>query len=135
VRVLCRSCHRGLPIPRQIADLITEAEAAGGGAAGLAKFRELRAQFFGGQQYDFTDDALVTIAQRAIAAKRLDDALAYLQANLAYYPKSARTYQAMGQAKAAKGDKVGAIRDLERAVELNPSNRQARIQLQQLKGQ
>src|SRR5471032_2472636 len=41
VRVLCSSCHRGLPIPRSIADEVTDAE-AGGGAAGLAKFKELR---------------------------------------------------------------------------------------------
>lgn len=135
VRVLCSSCHRGLPIPRQIADLITDAEATGGRTAGLARFKELRAQFFGGQAYDFTDNALVTIAQRAITAKRPDDAMAYLQANLEYYPKSARTYQAMAQARNAKGDKVGAIRDLEKAVELDPNNRQARTQLQQLKGQ
>jgi hypothetical protein len=136
VRVLCRSCHRGLPIPRQIADVITDAAAAGGGGvAGLAKFKELRAQFFGGQAYDFTDEALVTIAQRAITAKRPDDALAYLQANLEYYPRSARTYQAMAQARNAKGDKAGAIKDLEKAVELDPNDRQAKTQLQQLKGQ
>ena len=61
--------------------------------------------------------------------------MVYLQTNLEYYPKSARTYQAMAQARNAKGDKPGAIKDLEKAVELDPANAQARNQLQQLKGQ
>ena len=134
VRVLCSSCHRGLPIPRSIADEVTMA-APGGGPAGLAKFRELRGKYFGGQQYDFTENALIGIANRSTTAKAYDDAMAYLQVNLEYYPKSARTYQAMAQARNAKGDKQGAIKDLEKAVELDPKNAQARNQLQQFKGQ
>jgi Flp pilus assembly protein TadD len=45
------------------------------------------------------------------------------------------TYQAMAQAKNAKGDKGAAIKDLETAVQLDPQNAQAKNQLQQLKGQ
>ena len=134
IRVLCRSCHHGLPIPRAIADVVTDA-ATNGGAAGLAKFKELRTQYYGGQQYDFSENALLTIAQRAITAKNLDDAIAYLQTNLEYYPKSARTHQAMAQARSAKGDRQGAIKDLEKALELDPNSAQARNQLQQLRGQ
>jgi len=117
-----------------IADVVTDA-ATSGGAAGLAKFKELRTKYYGGQQYDFSEDALLTIAQRAITAKNLDDAIAYLQTNLEYYPKSARTHQAMAQARNAKGDRQGAIKDLERALELDPNSAQARNQLQQLRGQ
>jgi hypothetical protein len=133
VRVLCSSCHRGLPIPASIADVVIDA-ARSGGAAGLTRFKELRARYYGGQQYDFSENALLTIAQRAMNAKNPDDAIAYLQSNLEYYPKSARTYQAMAQARNAKGDKQGAIKDLEKVVELDPENAQARNQLQQLNG-
>jgi tetratricopeptide (TPR) repeat protein len=135
IRVLCSSCHHGLPIPRSIADLITEAGSTGGATAGLAKFRELRTQYYGGQQYDFSENGLLTIAQRALTASHPDDAIAYLQANMEYFPKSARTYQAMAQARNAKGDKPGAIKDLEKAVELDPRSAQARNQLEQLKRQ
>src|SRR5215510_11938500 len=86
VRVLCSSCHRGLPVPRSIADVVTSAETKGGGRAGLAKFKQLRDKFYGGQQYDFRENALVGIANRALNAKRPDDAVAYLQANLEYFP-------------------------------------------------
>ncbi len=134
-RVGCGTCHRGVPIPKQITDLMTEAAASGGAAAGIAKFKELRERYYGGQSYDFSEVALITMAQRANTANKYDDALAYLQANLEYYPKSARTYSAMAQMKNAKGDKTGAIQALEKAVELDPNNAQLKAQLQQLKGQ
>jgi hypothetical protein len=132
-RVGCATCHRGVPIPKQIADIITEAGTSGGTAAGLAKFKDLRTQFYGGQSYDFSEGSLIAIAQRANTANKADDALAYLNANLEYYPKSARTYVTIAQVKNAKGDKPGAIAALEKAVELDPSNAQAKAQLESLK--
>jgi len=100
IRVLCRDCHHGLPIPRQLTTIMTDAEANGGGVkAGLAKYRELRAQFYGGQQYDFSENSLLTMAQRAMAAKRPADAIQYLEANLEYFPQSARSRAALEQAR------------------------------------
>jgi hypothetical protein len=132
-RVSCATCHRGVPIPKQITDIVTDAAASGGATAGLAKFKELREKFYGGQSYDFSEGGLIAIAQRANTAGKSDDALAYLQANLEYYPKSARTYVTMAQVKNAKGDKAGAVAALEKAVELDPNNVQAKTQLENLK--
>jgi hypothetical protein len=132
-RVGCATCHRGVPIPKQIADVVADASTTGGSAAGLAKFKELREKFYGGQSYDFSEGGLLAVAQRAQAANKTDDAIAYLQANLEYYPKSARTYVAMAQLKNGKGDKAGAIAALEKAVELDPANAQAKALLDTLK--
>ena len=133
--VACATCHRGVAIPKQLSDVVIEAAATGGAPTGLARFKELREKYYGGQSYDFSEGGLIAIARRAQAAGNPDDALAYLQANLEYFPKSSRTYQAMSQIKNAKGDTAGAISDLEKAVELDPANAQAKAQLQQLKGQ
>src|ERR1700686_267011 len=76
VRVLCSSCHRGLPVPASIADVVIDAAAPRGGAAGLAKLKQLRARCYGGQQYDVTENALLTIARRAMNAKNPDNAIA-----------------------------------------------------------
>jgi len=132
-RVGCATCHRGVPIPKQITDVVTDAASAGGAAAGVAKYRELREKFYGGQSYDFSENGLLATAQRAIAANKPDDALAYLQANVDYYPKSARSYLAMSQAHLAKQDKAGAIKDLEKALDLDPNNTQAKTQLETIK--
>jgi tetratricopeptide (TPR) repeat protein len=133
-RVGCATCHRGVAIPKQLTDLVTDAAAGGGASAGLAKYKELREKYYGGQSYDFSEGSLIAIAQRANAAQKSDDALAYLNANLEYFPKSARTYVAMAQVHNGKGDKAAAIKDLEKAVELDPNNARAKAQLQQLKG-
>jgi Photosynthetic reaction centre cytochrome C subunit/Tetratricopeptide repeat len=134
-RVGCATCHRGLPIPKQITDLVTEAAASGGPTAGLAKYKELREKFYGSGSYDFSENSLLMAAQRANAANKSDDALAYLQANLEYNPKSSRSYLMMSLIHNAKGDKASAIKDLEKAIELDPNNAQAKAQLAQLKGQ
>lgn len=133
-RVGCATCHRGVPIPKQITDIVTDAAASGGATAGLARFKELREKYYGGQSYDFSEGSLIVIAQRANAAQKADDALAYLNANLEYFPKSSRTYVMMAQVHNGKGDKPAAIKDLEKAVEIDPNNAQAKAQLQQLKG-
>lgn len=133
-RVGCATCHRGVPIPKQITDIVTDAAANGGAAAGLAKFKELREKFYGGQSYDFSEASLIVIAQRANTAQKPEDALAYLTANLEYFPKSSRTYLVMAQVQNAKGDKEAAIKALEKVLELDPNNARAKAQLQQLKG-
>jgi hypothetical protein len=132
-RVGCATCHRGVPIPKQIVDVVTDAAAAGGATAGLARFKDLRTQFYGGQSYDFSEASLITIAQRANTANKADDALAYLNANLEYYPKSSRTYVTIAAVKNAKGDKPGAIAALEKAIELDPNNAQAKATLENLR--
>ena len=134
-RVGCATCHHGVPIPKQITDIVTEAAASGGASAGLAKYKELRDKFYGSGAYDFSDSSLLLVAQRANTASKPDDALAYLQANVEYNPKSARSYGVMSLIHNAKGDKASAIKDLEKAIELDPNNAQAKAQLQQLKGQ
>jgi len=132
-RVGCATCHRGVPVPKLLADIVTDAAATGGSAAGLAKYKELREKFYGGQSYDFSEGSLVAIGQRANAAGKADDALAYLQANVDYYPKSARSYLLMSQAHMAKQDKAGAVKDLEKALDFDPANAQAKNQLETLK--
>lgn len=134
-QVGCVTCHRGVAIPRQLADILTETAKAKGNDAAIAQFRELRTRYYGAQAYDFSENGLIAVAQRATTATTADDALAWLNLNLEFYPKSSRTYQAMAQVHQRKNDKDGAIKDLEKAVELDPNNNQAKAQLQQLKGQ
>ena len=74
-------------------------------------------------------------AVSATQANRPDDAIAWLQLNLEYFPASSRTYAALSQAQQRKTDKEAAIKSLEKAVQLDPQNAQFKRQLDQLKGQ
>ena len=75
----CATCHRGVAIPKQPTEILTQTSATGGTSAAVDQFRELRQQHCGGQSYDFSEVSLITLAQRANAAGRPDDALTWLQ--------------------------------------------------------
>ncbi len=134
-RVGCVTCHRGVAIPKQLADILDQTTMEKGTPAAVAQYKDLRKQYFGAQAYDFTEGSLVTYAGRATQANKPDDAILWLQLNLEYYPASSRTYAGLSQTQQRKSDKDAAIKSLEKAVELDPQNAQFKRQLDQLKGQ
>lgn len=133
-RVGCVTCHRGVAIPKQLAQVLNETVTAKGMDAAVAQYRDLRSRYNGAMAYDFTESGLIAVAQAANNADKADNAIAWLNLNLEFYPRSGRTYLVMAQAHQRKNDKEAAIKDLETAIELDPNNAQARQQLQQLKG-
>jgi len=134
-RVQCATCHRGVAIPRQLTEILTDTMTASGMPAAATQFRELRKQYFGGQSYDFSEGSLTTLAQRANQAGKPDDALSWLQLNLEFYPQSTRSYLLMSNVYATKKDMANAIKSAEKAVEIDPQSAQAKQQLERLKKQ
>jgi hypothetical protein len=134
-RVACVTCHRGVAIPKQLADILDQTTMEKGTPAAVAQYKDLRKQYFGAQAYDFSEGSLVTYAQRATQANKADDAIAWLQVNLEYFPLSSRTYAGLAAAQRAKNDTAAAVKSLEKAVELDPQNAQLKRQLDQLKEQ
>jgi hypothetical protein len=129
-RVECITCHRGVAIPKQLADILAQTAAAKGAPAAITQYKDLRKQYFGAQAYDFSETGLVTIAQRATAPA---DAIAWLQLNLDYFPFSSRTYAALSQAQQKQNNRDEALKSLTRAIELDPQNAALKRQLDQLK--
>lgn len=131
-RVGCITCHRGVPQPKQLAEILAKTSADKGFAAASAQYQELKTKFYGAQAYDFSESGLIATAQPLIQA-RTDEALQFLRLNLEIFPRSARTYVVLAQAQAAKRDTAGAIASLEKALEIDPKNAGARRALDQLK--
>jgi photosynthetic reaction center cytochrome c subunit/tetratricopeptide repeat protein len=129
----CATCHRGLPIPKLLPDVLTDTATKSGTPAAVQQYRDLRAKYYGGQSYDFSEGGLVAMATPLINANKIDDAITWLQLNAEFYPKSSATYAALGQAYARKDDTANAIKSYEKAVELDPNNQLAKRQLEQLK--
>ncbi len=129
-RVECVTCHRGVAIPKQLSEILALTTADKGTSEAIAQYKALRKQYFGAQAYDFSEASLVTFAQRAATPA---DSAAWLQLNLEYFPFSARTYAALGQAQQKLGDHDAALKSLNRAAELDPQNAQIKRQLDQLK--
>ena len=131
-RVECVTCHRGVAIPQPLSTIIMRTVAEKGGAAAVEQYRDLRKQFYSRATYDFSEDALLEMVQRVVQG-RPDDAIALLRMNLEFNPQSAKTYALLGFAYTRKVDDASAITNLEKSLELDPTNAVVRGQLEQLK--
>jgi tetratricopeptide (TPR) repeat protein len=131
-RVQCITCHRGVAIPRQLGDILSQTLREQGTTSAIAQYRDLRQRYFGRQAYDFGEDTLLNLAQRIVESKP-DDAIALIQVNLEFNPRSARSYFALAHAYTRKIDDASAIASLEKSLEIDPDNNVARGQLEQLK--
>jgi tetratricopeptide (TPR) repeat protein len=129
VRVECVTCHRGLTNPQQLSDLLWDTMLGKGDSAAVALYRDLRQKYYGAQAYDFRESLLPLLARRSLTLNKLDDAVAWLQLNLEFYPQSATSYLALAEAHRRQQDRSAAVRDLQKALELDPSNTDAKRQL------
>ena len=130
-RVECVTCHRGVAIPQPLSAIILKTVGEKGGAAAVEQYRDLRKQYYARATYDFSEDALLDMVQRVVQGKP-DDAIALLRMNLEFNPQSARTYALLGFAYTRKVDDASAIANLEKSLELDPTNAMVRGQLEQL---
>jgi tetratricopeptide (TPR) repeat protein len=130
-RVECVTCHRGVAIPQPLSAIILRTVGDKGGAAAVEQYRDLRKQYYARATYDFSEDALLAMVQRVVQGKP-DDAIALLRMNLEFNPQSARTYALLGFAYTRKVDDASAIANLEKSLELDPTNAMVRGQLEQL---
>jgi tetratricopeptide (TPR) repeat protein len=130
-RVECATCHRGVAIPQPLSAIILGTIAEKGGAAAVERYRELRKQYYSKATYDFSEEALLQIVERVVQGKP-DDAIALLRMNLEFNPESAKTYALLGFAYTRKVDDASAITNLEKSLELDPTDAMVRGRLEQL---
>jgi tetratricopeptide (TPR) repeat protein len=131
-KIECATCHRGVPVPKRLSDIMIDTAAQRGADAAVEQYRDLREHYYGSAAYDFSDMSLL-VAGQTIANRSADAAIALLKLNLEFNPKSIPTYLALAFAQTRKLDDQGAIETLERALEIAPENGQVRGRLEQLK--
>jgi tetratricopeptide (TPR) repeat protein len=133
-RVQCATCHRGVDRPEQIADVLSKLEVAQGEDAAVSKYRELRTKYYGAQAYDFSEPMLDRVSQTSLGNNNPDNAMTWVNLNLEFYPNSSQTYVQMAQVYTRKADKNSAVQALQKAIQLDPGNMNAKRQLAQLQG-
>jgi hypothetical protein len=101
-----------------------------GGEAAGAQYRELRQQFYGKQAYDFGEETLITIASR-IGQARPEDAIALMELNLEYFPKSVRSHVTLAIAQSRR-DVPAAVATLKKVLEFDTDNGEVKGRLFQL---
>jgi tetratricopeptide (TPR) repeat protein len=131
--VQCMTCHRGIPIPQQLPELLRQTMLGKGEGAAVAQYRELRQIYLNTGAYDFNERVLLELGRESLATQKPDDALAWLQLNVEFFPQSAVSYIELSRAHLAKRDRDSAIADLTKALAIDPSNADAKRQLQTLR--
>jgi tetratricopeptide (TPR) repeat protein len=82
--------------------------------------------------YNFDEAELNTLGYQLIRAKKFKEAIRIFQLNVEAYPKSANTYDSLGEAYMDDGDKPRAIANYQESLQLNPKNGGAVKMLQKL---
>ena len=131
-RVGCITCHRGVPEPKQLAEILAATSAEKGFAASSAQYSDLKSKYYGAQAYDFSESGLIATATPLVQS-RTDEAIQFLQLNLQLFPQSVRSYVSLAQAQQVKKDSPAAIASLEKALAIDPKNAQAQRMLAELK--
>ena len=86
VAVECATCHRGQSRPRMIDDVLREAYADGGIDGMIARYRELREQYYGSHTFDFRWFILNNLAAELGRSGEMADAETLLALNLEFFP-------------------------------------------------
>jgi hypothetical protein len=134
VGVGCVTCHRGLPVPTTLDRVLIAAADSGGGAAAVARYRQLRQEESLLGRWDFSEATVSDVARRLNAQGKRADAILLLEMGGELFPNSAAVDFQLGELYRAAGERDKAIARYRMSLQKNPQNTQARRRLDELTG-
>jgi hypothetical protein len=82
--------------------------------------------------YNFDEGELDALGYQLIQVRKYKEAIRVFQLNVEAYPQSSNTYDSLGEAYMDDGDKLQAIANYQKSLQLNPKNHNAVRMLQKL---
>jgi tetratricopeptide (TPR) repeat protein len=133
-RVRCITCHHGVEEPETIDNIIVAVADKDGIDAAVAKYRELREEYYGAGSYDFGAGPLNSVAEK-LAREKQDaaGAITIMKMNVEFNPDAAFSHLLLGQLYQMSGDNAAAIASVEKCLALDPDNRWAKDMLEKIK--
>lgn len=131
--VTCATCHRGVPEPRPLQQVLLSAYDHFGADSAESVYRRLREQYLGRAAYDFGEVALADVATALRRRGSPADGLRFDVLNTEFSPNSGFAHRQVATAHLAIADTAAAIRSLERALAINANDAQARQRLNVLR--
>ena len=132
--IACITCHRGRPRPMTLSEELGSVYETAGIDSTVARYTMLRERFYGAGAYDFSEKSLNDLGAALMEKGRNEDAIRIFRLNVDQNPNSSFAYSSLADAYAAVGNKDLAIQNYERAVQLEPRNREAEQKLKALRG-
>jgi CubicO group peptidase (beta-lactamase class C family) len=113
---------------KPVADLLRQSVLTDTPAQTRQKFATWRTD----KAYALDEDEINSLGYELMRDKKPKEALAVFDLNVEAFPKSFNTYDSRGEMYMSLGDKVAAIRDYKKSVELNPKNMNGYAKLKEL---
>ena len=132
VIIQCVTCHRGLSKPTTIQNVLMKTIEESGVDSAIKQYRGLRERTALNGYYDFTEWRINELARGLVAAGKTADAIAILEMNGEFNPRSGSIPFELGELYRQRGDKDKAIAAFQRALQINPENPAARQRLTEL---
>jgi len=134
LKVTCFTCHHGNSHPETLADALVPVLKKEGPDAAVARYRELRKDYYGAAAYDFTEWSLVSVAEEVgHDPAQATGARALLNLNLEFYPESAATYARLAETYLAAGDTTNALSNFDKAAKYAPEDPRLQKRIESLK--
>jgi hypothetical protein len=128
--VTCATCHRGMAIPRPLADILLLTSVRVGADAAVKQYRDLRGQYYARGSYDFGEETLLAVARR-LANARPEVAIPLADLNLEFFPKSVNSLVVKAIAQSGHDDEAAVV-TLKKALEIEPENGEIKGRLYQI---
>ena len=132
VTVQCVTCHRGLSKPTTLEAVLMKTIEQSGVDSAIRQYRGLRERVAINGYFDFTEWRINELARHLVAANRIPDAIAILEMNGEFNPRSQSIPYELGELYRRQGDRDKAIASYQKALQLNPQNQQVRQRLTEL---
>jgi len=131
VEVNCATCHHGLRLPKSLQTTLFEIVEKDGAAAAVARYTELRADMALGA-YNFGQWEINELARRLAEAKNTSAAIAILEMNGEYYPKSAEIDFQIAELYLARDEKDKALQRYKITLAKAPDHVRAKARIAEL---
>jgi hypothetical protein len=129
----CVHCHRGSAVPTTLATELTRVIDTTGIPAAVSRYKELRDGMASGR-FDFGEWSINELARSLSEQGKTDAAIAMLELNAEYYPKSAAIDMGLAELHRQRGEKDKAIARYRMVLQKEPKNVMARRALEGLEG-
>jgi tetratricopeptide (TPR) repeat protein len=131
VVVDCATCHRGLALPKSLQTTLLEIIQKDGAAAAVARYRELRKDTTLGR-YNMGEWEVNELARRLNESGNSEAAIAILEMNGEFNPKSGDIDFQLGELHRMRGEREKAIQRYRTALEKTPQHQGAKRRLEEL---
>ena len=132
ITVECATCHRGLPLPKSLQTTLYEIIEQDGITAATSRYRTLRQETMAFGRYNFGEWEMNELARRLNEAGRTDAAIAMLELNGEFYPKSSTIDVFIAELHRERGERDQAIVRYRAALAKAPDNALAKKWLAEL---